>query len=151
MAENSWISETYHSRVEEKNALFQLKIDRIWPGFRRSVDETSILILTRGFPHETLMHYGYIYSKYGHCDDVVSKSQRSLGPKQLTSFCGFASCDRPTMTSSCWRFRLTVLTYKTVTYRCGMRLLYRVYQKEVNSLKNDSKLKSMNYSAKILF
>ena len=30
-------------------------------------------------------------------------------------------------------------------------LQYRVYQKEVNSLKNDSKLKSMKYLVKILF
>ena len=30
-------------------------------------------------------------------------------------------------------------------------LLYRVYQKEVNSLKNDSTLKSMKYLIKILF
>ena len=29
--------------------------------------------------------------------------------------------------------------------------LYRVYQKRVNSLKNDSKLKSMKYLVKILF
>ena len=29
--------------------------------------------------------------------------------------------------------------------------IYRVYEKEVNSLKNDSKLKSMKYLVKILF
>ena len=32
-----------------------------------------------------------------------------------------------------------------------VQLVYRVYQKEVNSLKNDSKLKSMKYLVKILF
>ena len=32
-----------------------------------------------------------------------------------------------------------------------MWYIYRVYQKEVNSLKNDSKLKSVKYLVKILF
>ena len=52
----------------------------------------------------------------------------------------------------------TLYISSTETIQCvqGNRLaspilLYRVYQKEVNTLKNDSKLKSMNYLVKILF